>query len=54
MLHPTTPKENDTAIQIYTENEVYARTSYPQSTWKQFQVLLKRSLLCSLRDKVCI
>lgn len=54
MLHLTTQNWNDTAIQICTEKEVYAGTSYPLSGWKQFQVLLKRSLMCSLRDKVCI
>jgi len=53
MLHPSTPNKNHTAIQISPEDEVYTDTSYPQSMWRQFQVLYRRSFLCSRRDKVC-
>jgi len=53
VLHPSTPNTNGTAIQISPEDEVYTDTSYPQSMWRQFQVLCKRSFICSLRDKVC-
>lgn len=53
MLHPAAPNRNGTAIQISPEDEVYTDTSYPQTMWRQFLVLTKRSFLCSLRDKVC-
>jgi len=52
MLHPSIPNTNSTAIRISPEDEVYADTSYPQSVWRQFQVLCRRSFLCSRRDKV--
>jgi len=53
MLHPAAPNTNGTAVQISPEDEVYTDTSYPQSVWRQFQVLCKRSFICSLRNKVC-
>jgi hypothetical protein len=53
MLHTVTPNMNSTAVQISPEDEVYTDTGYPQSVWRQFQVLCRRSFLCSQRDKVC-
>jgi hypothetical protein len=53
MLQPKAPNINGTAIQISPEDEVYKDTSYAQSVWKQFQILCRRSFVCSLRDKVC-
>jgi hypothetical protein len=53
MLHPSIPNTNSTAIQISPQDEVHTDTSYPQSVWRQFQVLSRRSFLCSQRDKVC-
>jgi hypothetical protein len=53
MLHPSTPNINSTAIHISPEDEVCTDSSYPQSVWRQFQVLYRRSFLCSRRDKVC-
>ncbi|PNF43079.1 ATP-binding cassette sub-family G member 4 [Cryptotermes secundus] len=46
--------KNGTVIQVCTENEVSIKTSYPQPMWKQFQILLRRSVLCTLRDKLTV
>jgi hypothetical protein len=53
MLHRAAPNMNSTAIQISPVAEVSTDTSYPQSVWRQFQVLCRRSFLCSRRDVVC-
>ncbi|GFG35132.1 hypothetical protein Cfor_09619 [Coptotermes formosanus] len=52
ILQPKAPNINGTAIQISPEDEIYKDTSYAQSVWRQFQVLCRRSFLCSLRDKI--
>ncbi|XP_069686832.1 ATP-binding cassette sub-family G member 4-like isoform X2 [Periplaneta americana] len=42
----------ETAIVI--EKDVHVASSYPQPLWRQFLILTKRSLLCTLRDKLCV